>query len=141
MKTLRFILTARLLIGCVAVWGLLQSYTPAASPEPAPDLGDLLQRIQAYTDTFYGEFGNCVLEEKYTQRLKGTDNRMQPVLQIRVLRADVLLVWVESAQQGPLPGRVRGGREGHPGARGPAAAAVPHRPGGTGRRHRRKRPV
>ncbi|HNR38428.1 MAG TPA: hypothetical protein PKN61_05280 [Acidobacteriota bacterium] len=102
MKTLRFILTARLLIGCVAVWGLLQSYTPAASPEPAPDLGDLLQRIQAYTDTFYGEFGNCVLEEKYTQRLKGTDNRMQPVLQIRVLRADVLLVWVESAQQWAL---------------------------------------
>ncbi len=102
MKTLRFILTARLLIGCVAVLGLLQSYVPAASSEPAPDLQELLQRIQVYTDTFYGEFGNCVLEEKYTQRLKGTDNRMQPVLQIRVLRADVLLVWVESAQQWAL---------------------------------------
>ncbi|HOB53450.1 MAG TPA: hypothetical protein PK176_03030 [Acidobacteriota bacterium] len=102
MKTRRFSSTGRLLIGCVAVWGLLQSYTPAASSESAPDLQELLQRIQVYTDTFYGEFGNCVLEEKYTQRLKGTDNRMQPVLQIRVLRADVLLVWVESAQQWAL---------------------------------------
>ncbi len=41
----------------------LSNRTPAASSEPAPDLKELLQRIQAYTDTFYGEFGNCVLEE------------------------------------------------------------------------------
>lgn len=102
MKTRRFSSTGRFLIRCVAAWVLLQSYTPAASSEPAPDLQELLQRIQAYTDTFFGEFGNCVLEEKHTQRLKGMDNRMQPVLQIRVLRADVLLVWVESAQQWAL---------------------------------------
>jgi len=102
MRTRRSVSIGRLLIGCVAGWILLQSYVPAAASEPAPDLQELLARIQAYTDTFFGEFGNCVLEEKYTQRLKGTDSRMQPVLQTRVLRADVLLVWVESAQQWAL---------------------------------------
>lgn len=102
MRTRRSISIGYLLIGCIAAWVLLQPYVPAAASEPAPDLQELLARIQAYTDTFFGEFGNCVLEEKYTQRLKGMNSRMQPVLQIRVLRADVLLVWVESAQQWAL---------------------------------------
>lgn len=89
-------------IGLVLGAHVLSLPASGSNVEGALDLQYLLKRTSEYVDRFHEEFSNCVLEEKYVQKSRKMSITLRPVLEIRILRSDVLLLWVPESKEWAL---------------------------------------